>query len=360
MASNGKTKPDIKCVDFFCGGGGMSYGLQRAGIHVLGALDNDPDCRETYEANHPDSKFILDDITRAEPKMLKKTLGIRRNDPELLFVGCSPCQYWSTITGANSSERKQKSRASRNLLHDFLRFVKYYRPGFILVENVRGILRNQEESGLADLLRFLDNKGYNYKTDILTASHYGVPQTRQRFVLIASRLSKTVALPKPRRKISTVREHIGEQKNIPAIEAGAGPHPRDFLHRSPSLNKKNITRLRKTPEGGERKHWAIKSLLIPAYKDKPLSFFRENYGRMSWDRPAPTITTKFYAIGCGRFGHPDQNRAISLREGALLQTFPKRYKFKTQSFHATGKLIGNAVPPKLAEYLGKAILSAND
>ena len=330
----------------------MSAGLSCAGIRVLGAIDNDPDCRETYEANHPDSKFIQADITEIRPDKLTAELGVEKNDDNLLFVGCSPCQYWSII---NSD--KSKSHKSRNLLHDFMRFVRHYRPGFVLVENVRGIKRNAKESGLEDMLHFFDNNGYKYDFDILVAAHYGVPQSRRRFVLIASRVAE-IKIPRTGNEIAIVKDKIGEKAELPKIAAGESPPARDSLHRSSSLSEKNIERLKLTQEGDLRcnKSWAQGDLLIPAYKDKPDSYFKENYGRMAWDKPAPTITTKFFALSCGRFGHPEQNRAISLREGALLQTFPRHYKFKTKSIAATAKLIGNAVPPELARRIGKYLV----
>jgi len=225
-----------------------------------------------------------------------------------------------------------------------------------MIENVRGIQRHREDSGLDALVEFLNKNGY-YTPDekVMTACYYGVPQSRQRYVLIATRVGSGLKIPEGSKKTATVRQHIGK---LPMISAGEEAPAKLPLHRSPWLSDKNIERLRMTPEGGERKHWANKKLLIPAYKDKPVSFFRENYGRMSWDKPAPTITTKFFAIGSGRFGHPDtkQHRAISLLEGALLQTFPKSYKFKTTATTTTARLIGNAVPPQLAKRLGKALV----
>jgi len=135
--------------------------------------------------------------------------------------------------------------------------------------------------------------------------------------------------------------------------------PGDRLHKSPNLSSTNLARLKLTPQGGARKHWhQCDDLQIDAYRGKSPEFFRENYGRMAWHKPAPTITTKFFALGCGRFGHPEENRAISLREGAMLQTFPKSYKFTTSTFKDTARIIGNAVPPKFARRIGGAIVKA--
>lgn len=147
-------------------------------------------------------------------------------------------------------------------------------------------------------------------------------------------------------------------KRLPSIKAGECA-PRDRLHKSPNLSATNLARLKLTPQGGDRKHWHRRDdLQIDAYRGKSPEFFRENYGRMAWDKPAPTITTKFFALGCGRFGHPVENRAISLREGAMLQTFPKDYKFATSTFKDTARIIGNAVPPMFARHIGGAIVKA--
>lgn len=347
----------LKCVDFFCGGGGMSVGMKQAGVQVLAAIDNDQACKETYEANHPDTTFLLEDIKKYNAAQLAVDAGIEKNDDHLIFIGCAPCQYWSIITGS-SEVRKEKSKNSLNLLQDFLRFVRCYKPGYVVIENVRGITRNEEASGLSALLRFFDNNGYRYDHRVISVSDYGVPQTRQRYVLIASRNhgAGDIRLPS-RKRVSplTVRDAIGDGR-LKKIAAGERD-PGDFLHRSSRLTEINIRRLKLTPEGGTRDGWANHSrLMINAYKNKPLSFFRENYGRMSWDAPAPTITTRFFSLGCGRFGHPEQDRCISLREGALLQTFPKRYQFKTNSLGSTARIIGNAVPPKLAKALGDEMI----
>ena len=348
-------QPGLRAADFFCGGGGMSCGLKRAGISIVAALDNDPQCQETYEANHPGVKFLSEDVKKLPVKEFGEMTGIGRNDDGMIFVGCSPCQYWSVITGKAKmeSERKQKSRESRNLLRDFLSFVKFYHPGFVVVENVRGIERTPEESGLSCLLDFFDANGYGVSKAVLACADFGVPQTRRRFVLVASRVLPDIGLPKPGRKRPTVRDVIGA---LPKIKAGE-TDPKDALHRAPSLSEANIARLRMTREGGTRDSWMHSDLQIDAYRNKPLQFFRDNYGRMWWDAPAPTITTKFFALGSGRFGHPEQNRALSLREGALLQTFPKSYKFKTNVFAPTARIIGNAVPPEFARRLGASIVA---
>lgn len=334
----------------------MSLGMRNAGIEIIAGIDNDPDCRETYEANHKGSSFISADVTDLPVTNLGAETGIRCNDDKLIFIGCSPCQYWSIITGRDHSGRKKSSRVSRSLLKDFQRFVEHYRPGFVVIENVRGVERNPDQSGLANLLYFFDENGYRTASGILSVNDFGVPQTRRRFILVASRVVRPISLPEPKGKRPCVWDAIGERKGLPPIKAGE-PDLLDNLHRSPGLSEKNIKRLRKTPGGSGRRYWHNNAdLQIPAYHGRSVEYFRDNYGRMSWDKPAPTITTKFFAIGCGKFGHPEQDRTISLREGAMLQTFPKSYQFRTTGFVKTARLIGNAVPPKFARAIGQSIV----
>ena len=346
----------LNAIDFFCGGGGMSLGMRRAGINVIAGIDNDPKCRETYEVNHKESQFIQADIKQYPIANLAADTGIRCHDNRMLFIGCSPCQYWSVITGRCGSDRKYPAHDSRNLLFDFLDFVDYYRPGFVVIENVRGIERHPQESGLQAMLDFFSEASYKFNYAVLSANEYGVPQTRQRFILLATRVLDAVSMPKPGRSCPTVADSIGGKNRLPGIKAGERDH-RDPLHKSPSLSDINIERLNLTPEGGFRACWQHRDdLLTDAYRNMPNSFFRENHGRMAWEKPAPTITTQFHKLSSGRFAHPVENRAISLREGAMLQTFPKSYKFKTTSFTHTARIIGNAVPPKFAEKIGRHLV----
>ena len=334
----------------------MSLGAVKAEVRVIAAIDNDPACKDTYKANHEGVEFLGGDIKEITPHDLGD-LGVGCDDDNMIFIGCSPCQYWSGINGKPGSERKATAKPARNLLREFLRFVKHFRPGWVVVENVTGILRHEDDSGLSELRAFLEENGYKSKEDRISVRDYGVPQTRTRFVLVARRTDdeKKVPLPRKAKVKPTVRDTIG---HLPEIKAGE-THNGDALHRAAGLNDINIKRLAVTAEGGDRGGWKKKhSLQINAYRGKDISFFRENYGRMWWDKPAPTITTRFSSLSCGRFGHPVQDRAISLREGALLQTFPESYEFKTKSITETARLIGNAVPPEFAKRLFKAIVDS--
>ena len=258
----------------------------------------------------------------------------------MIFIGCSPCQYWSNIKTI-----KDKSEESKNLLVDFQNFVEYFRPGHIVVENVPGILNRFDESPLKAFFEFLDKEKYAYSYDVLNACHFGVPQTRRRFLLIASRLLEKVSLPKAdtRSNQPTVRQFIGDQNKFKPISAGHNDES-DFLHSTSGLSDQNKKRLELTPwDGGTREAWKDTELQIPAYVGKDHSF-RDIYGRVYWDKPAPTITTKFFSITNGRFAHPEQDRGLSLREGATLQTFDFSYKFYPKSMASKARIIGNAVP----------------
>ena len=348
--------PNLKAVDFFCSGGGMTSGFRKAGIKVLGGIDIDPDCEKTYTSNNPGSKFIQADIKGLAFSTLEEELGIARDDDDLIFIGCSPCQFWTRI-----NTDKTKSKETRNLLSDFQGFVHYFKPGHIVVENVPGILKRLEESPLKSFLKFLDDEKYAYDHKVINASHYGVPQTRRRFLLIASRVTKNVSLPKADTKSSppTVRQFIGDKKRFKPISAGHKDTTK-FLHTAAGLSVNNQKRLHLTThDGGTRAAWRDTDLQIPAYIGKD-NYFHDVYGRMFWDKPGPTITTKFYSITNGRFAHPDEDRAISLREGATLQTFDLSYEFFSKSVASAARIIGNAVPPRLARKIASTILNSTD
>lgn len=345
----------LKAVDFFCGAGGVTCGFNKAGIKVLGGIDIDIACKTTYEKNNKGSKFILADISEYSPKQLQNDLGITRNDDNLIFIGCSPCQYYTII---NTS--KEKSSKSKLLLEDFKRFVDYFRPGFILIENVPG-LESKNESPLQSFKKFLIKNGYVFEDKVLNAVNYHVPQNRKRYVLIASRVVEQIKMPIPADiKKMTVRNYIGLSKELGMIPAGYKDLS-NLQHTCAGLTAINIARLRKTPHnGGTRLSWkGDPELQLPCYEGKD-EMFCDVYGRMHWDLPSPTITTKFYSISNGRFAHPEQNRAISLREGAILQSFPRNYKFHATSIEIIARMIGNAVPPNMAKAIAKGIIKCKE
>jgi DNA (cytosine-5)-methyltransferase 1 len=344
-----KIVPSLKAIDFFFFFFGMTEGFENSVIPVVAGIDIYPDCKETYEKNHPHSKFILRDIKKLKTNYFLSEMDIKKNDDSLIMIGCSPCQHWTKI-----NTEKGKSEPSKNLLLDFTRFVRYYKPGYILIENVPGIELKPEDSGLLKFLAFLDAYNYKYIKSVLDMSKYGVPQKRVRFVLLATRNANDICFPEKNNRIKTLGDII---KRLPEISAGEQDKTKS-LHRAQKLSDKNIKRLKLTPKnGGTRLSWKDDpELQINAYKGKD-NIFKDVYGRMRQNTPASTITTRFNSISNGRFGHPSQNRAISLLEGALLQTFKESYTFLGKSDSIIARQIGNAVPPYFAKQLAESIKS---
>lgn len=338
----------------------MTNGLKQAGIDVIAGVDLDSEAKETYEVNNRGATFVNADLNRLHTDYFEKKFGIDRFDDEMIFVGCSPCQFYSIIRSS-----KEKSVKTKDLLLRFRRFVDYYRPGYLLIENVPGILTNKD-SAWKEFLPFLEEAGYNNiqlgncKYDIVNMKDYGIGQNRKRFSLIATRLEKSVYLPEKENNELHVWDIIGDETIFPRIEAGYRDLDRIRFHSARSLSDINMRRIQKVhPDGGTRMDFKDDpELQLNCYIGKDNSF-RDVYGRMYWHKPAPTITTKFLSISNGRFGHPVQNRGISIREGAALQSFPYDYRFETESITTAARIIGNAVPPEYGRRLGQTILEIN-
>ena len=335
---------NLCAIDFFCSGGGMTHGFLKAGIKVIAGIDIDNRCKETYELNNSGAKFICKDIFLYNEIELQNDIGISKNDDDLIFIGCSPCQYWSLL-----NRKKESSAKTKDLLKEFARFVRFYNPGYVVIENVPNIIKNIKESGLQDVIDELTSKGYVISYNVYSLQNYGVPQTRKRFSLVADRVSKRKIEPKPSNKVLTVRDMIGVHNGFPKVEAGY----RDlslFQHTVSSLSKENLELVFSTPINETKS--------LKKRKSYSGSGFKDSYSRMSWDKPSPTITTKFYSISNGRFIHPEENRGISLREGATLQTFPINYVFHSKYITTVAKMIGNAVPPEFARRIGTEIIKS--
>lgn len=343
---------NLKAVDFFCSGGGMSSGILNSGIKVLAGIDYDNTCKETYLANIKGAKFIHADVFEYKEETLEKELNLQKNDDNLILIGCSPCQFWSII----NTDRK-KSAKSKSLLIEFKRFVEYFNPGYVVVENVPGVLRRKDESGLEDFIIWLEANGYAVHHGVHNVVDYGVPQSRRRLTLIANRVNNNVLEPvKYKGKLKTVYDVIGEHNGFPKVEAGHKDET-EFMHSVAGLKQINIDRLNLTDkDGGSRISYANNEDLAPNCHKNDTVNFKDTYGRMWWHKPSPTITTKYFSISNGRFAHPEENRAISIREGAVLQSFPNDYKIKATSIANAARMIGNAVPPKYAASIGKAII----
>jgi len=335
----------ISAVDLFCGAGGLTHGLEKSGIAVKLGIDIDIACEYPYSANNKASFLLksVDDIGVTE-------LLEAYNETDLkLLAGCAPCQTFSTYyQKADSSDKRWW------LLLQFSRLIKEAEPELVTMENVPGLM---DQDVFREFVDDLEEKNYHVDYKVVNCAEYGLPQQRNRLVLLASQLGPIKLLsPKEfKRKAKTVKEAIGK---LPAIEAGA-IDPKDPLHQSSSLSETNYQRILVSKPGGTWRDWPDE-LVTDCHKKKSGKTYPSVYGRMSWHGPAPTITTQFFGFGNGRFGHPEQNRAISLREGAILQSFPKRYKFTAPgepiSKKVLGRLIGNAVPVKLGELIGKSIL----
>lgn len=336
-----KTKK-IEAIDLFSGIGGLTYGLKKAGINVLAGLDNDESCIATYEKNN-NARFILADVSDYNFNDLKKIYS--KNSLKVL-VGCAPCQPFSS----HSFKQRKKEQDDRwNLLDHFVRAIKTLKPEVISMENVRGVTKTDV---FANFVQQLEKMGYKVDYKVVYAPDYGVPQNRSRLILLASRLGEIKVPQKTHSKDNyvTVNEVIGK---LPKLKAGQR-HKNDRMHQAKNLSEINMKRIKQSKPGGSWKDWD-KKLLPPCYKKDSGQTYTSVYGRMSWGNVSPTITTQFASYGSGRFGHPKQDRAISLREGALLQTFPLSYDFGELPASKLCRHIGNAVPPLLGEVIGIVI-----
>ena len=333
----------IEAVDLFCGIGGLTHGLINAGINVLAGLDNDKSCAASYENNNK-SKFITADIAEYDFNDMK---SLYSRDSTRILVGCAPCQPFSS----HSFKSKNKESDERwGLIDYFLKAVDVLEPDIISMENVRGITRTDIFKDFVEALRQRD---YHIDYKIVYCPEYGIPQNRSRLVLLGSKLGQINVPEKTHEKKDyvNIRDII---KDLPALKAGDICES-DPVHRVPKLSPLNIKRIKQSKPRGSWKDWD-ETLLPDCYRRQSGQTYTSVYGRMAWDEPSSTITTQFFCYGSGRFGHPTQDRALSMREGALLQTFPMDYDFgEITSTVTLGRQIGNAVPPDLAFIIGQAI-----
>lgn len=344
-----KEVADISAVDVFCGVGGLTRGLSDAGVKVELGIDIDPKCALPYERNN-DAKFLEADVVSLKPAIIKKAW------PEgsvSLLAGCAPCQPFSTYSRkAKRSDVRRTGRGKSDdwqLVKRFGELVVQTEPDLVTMENVPPLAQAEV---FKDFLAMLD--GYHVDWRVVQCRRIGLPQTRSRLVLVASKLGP-IFIPDYDRPATTVREMI---EGLPALEAG-GIDPIDSLHRASRLSETNLRRIRASRPGGTWRDWPD-SLRAACHRQATGETYPSVYGRMKWDEPAPTITTQCFGYGNGRFGHPAQDRAISLREAAILQGFPADYAFVEEgdrvSFAIMGRLIGNAVPVTLGRVIGELML----
>ena len=335
----------ISAVDLFCGVGGLTHGFVLEGIKVIGGIDNDPICRYPYEQNNG-ARFIEKDIRSLTAEELK---DLYPGNYVKVLAGCAPCQPFSTYTQRYETDRD----SNLDLVGIFGRLVAELKPEIVTMENV---CRLSKHVLYKTFVLQLTDLGYHVDSRDVECLGYGVPQTRKRLVLLASRYGPIHLIPHTHgpSRYRTVRSVIGKLKRIRAGEVSK----RDPLHRAAGLSPVNAKRIKASKPGACWRTWDD-NLVAECHKEDSGETYPSVYGRMKWDGPSPTLTTQFYGFGNGRFGHPEQHRAISLREGALLQTFPRSYKFVTPGnpiyFNQVGRLIGNAIPVRLARAIAKSI-----
>ena len=329
-----------KAIDLFAGCGGLSLGLKNAGFNVLGAVEIDLLAVETYQANHPEVLVWHRDIRALTAPRILKTLGLKSGELDLL-AGCPPCQGFSAMRRLNGARRVRDRQ--NDLVFDFLRLAKGLRPRAIMMENVPGMFIN---SRFRKLKLALQQLGYTVNVAVKDAQNYGVPQRRRRFILLAGRGSK-ISFPKEGHRLITVRDaFLKLQKTM------LTPDP---MHNETELRSRKVMSLiRSIPEnGGGRLDLPFERQLKCHRK---CDGFRDVYGRMAWEKVAPTITGGCINPSKGRFLHPEKDRAITLREAALLQGFPSNYYFSLRrGKYAAAELIGNAVPPPFSRMQAKSV-----
>lgn len=336
----------VKAIDLFCGIGGLSHGLIKEKIPVIAGYDIDSSCKFAYEKNNK-AKFIDKDVSLVTKEEINELYG----DADIkILVGCAPCQPFSTYTNKNKRFKDEKWM----LLYKFAEIIEKVNPDIISMENVPQVINYQVYK---DFVSKLVDMGYSVDDHKVFCPDYGIPQNRTRLVLLASKLGdiKLINKTHTKNKYRTVEQTIGK---LPPIADGEACK-KDPLHISRKLSEKNKQRIQASKQGGSWRDWD-KELILKCHQKESGKTYSSVYGRMSWDKPSPTMTTQCIGLGNGRFGHPEQDRAISLREAALFQTFPKSYKFidnKKQPLKIgeIARQIGNAVPVKLGQVVAKSI-----
>ncbi|SUO96716.1 DNA cytosine methyltransferase [Suttonella ornithocola] len=337
----------IEAVDLFCGAGVLTAGLMQAGINVKAGYDIESCCAYAYEYNNPGAKFILKDVQHVTAEEI---LSHYSDDAIRLLAGCAPCQPFSTYNQGRDTKNDKKWP----LLYAFARLIRETKPHLVTMENVPDVTKHEVYQ---DFVKNLENIGYKIWANTVLCADYGIPQMRRRHVLLASRIGKIELLAETHKnKYRTVRDAIGDLPPLMAGERSAT----DNLHRCAGLSEINLKRIRASKPGGTWMDWP-EELRAACHRKESGQSYKRVYGRMEWDKPAPTITTLCYGFGNGRFGHPEQDRAISLREAAIFQSFPIDYQFfdptKTQqpNISIIGRMIGNAVPVGLGTIVGKSL-----
>jgi len=344
---------DFAVVDLFCGVGGLTHGLVLEDFKVDAGIDFDKSCEYAFEANNK-TEFFHEDVTELKPR---KLASLYSKGKRKILVGCAPCQPFSIYNSKKSKDKAiQKSDTKWKLLYSFADLIEKVKPEIVSMENVPLLVKFNGGKVFKDFVSRLEKFGYKVTWKIVNAQDYGVPQRRRRLILFGSKHGEVKLIDKKIQdgKLKTVRDAYG---HLPVVEDGIS-HPKDKLHRARKLSDLNKKRIQATREGGFWREWD-KSLWLECHKKKNGEPFRSVYGRMKWDDVSPTMTTYCTGLGNGRFGHPEQDRAITLREAALLQSFPEHYEFFNPkgifSTPAIARHIGNAVPVGLGVAIAKSI-----
>lgn len=337
-------RSEISAVDLFCGAGGLTHGLERAGVKVNLGVDIDPACEHPFKTNNR-GRFLRSDVNTLAPSTIAAAFV---EGAVTMLAGCAPCQPFSTYSRASKKSKRESSLPPNDewqLVKRFGDFVTELKPDLVTMENVPPL---SYQPVFQTLLRQLSDYSVDFK--IIDCPTIGLPQRRKRLVLVASRLGP-ISLPNFDAPQTSVRDAIG---NLPSLMAGE-VDPGDRLHRASRLSELNLRRIKASKPGGTWRDWPD-ALRAKCHVKDTGATYPSVYGRMNWDEPSPTITTQCFGYGNGRFGHPEQHRAITLREAAMLQGFPRNYEFvpadEPVSFAKLGRLIGNAVPVKLGEVIG--------
>lgn len=340
---------EIKVVDIFCGIGGLTYGLNKTGLPVVAGFDIDSTCEYAY-TNNNDGLFVNKNVEEVSGKEI---LDLLQGADVKILVGCAPCQPFSSHANKISREEREKSDKWK-LLNQFLRIVEESEPDIISMENVPNL---SKKAIFIDFVSALKKIGYSVSYSNIYCPDYGIPQKRRRLVLLASKLGDISIIDKTHTKETylTVESTIGSLQRL----RNGQKSREDRFHFTTRLSKDNLKRIRASKPNGTWEDWP-EELRLKCHKKETGNTYKSVYGRMSWKEPSPTITTQFFNYGTGRFGHPEQNRALTIREAALLQTFPPDYVLADEdlniSMNNLGTHIGNAVPPKLGEAIGQSIL----
>lgn len=331
----GSGKKTLKAIDLFCGAGGLTLGLQQAGFEVIGAVEILPIAAETYKRNHPSVDLQTSDIRDLSPESLMKKWGLKKGELDLI-AGCPPCQGFSSIRTRNKSSSVEDAR--NDLVFEYIKFVQVFLPKAVMMENVPALARDQR---IDEVVLKLSKLGYQVDdstVQVQDAANFGVPQRRRRMIMMASRLGKIPETPKAKEKV-TVRKAFQALDDV--------TKSKDLLHNLSSTRSKRIQDLIEAiPKDGGSRSSLPQHMWLECHKRYPQGF-KDVYGRLAWDDVSSTMTGGCNNPSKGRFLHPQENRVISLREAALLQTFPKDYYFPVdQSRDKVALMIGNALPPE--------------